>query len=31
MSIIGKLFAWVYNKNLDTAVPLLVAEMNSAR
>jgi hypothetical protein len=31
VSIIGKLFAWVYNKNLDTAVPLLVAEMNSAR
>jgi hypothetical protein len=31
VSIIGKLFTWIYNKNLDTAVPLLVAEMNSAR
>jgi hypothetical protein len=31
VSILGKLFARIYNKNLDTAVPLLVAEMNSSQ
>ena len=31
VSILGRLFARIYNRNLDTAVPLLVAEMNSAR
>jgi len=30
VSIFGKLFAKVYNNSLDTAVPLLIAEMNSA-
>jgi hypothetical protein len=31
VSIIGKLFAWIYNKNLDTAVPLLIAEMGASK
>jgi hypothetical protein len=29
VSVIGKLFAKVYNKNLDKAIPALVEEMNS--
>jgi hypothetical protein len=28
VSLLGRLFARAYNKNLDTAVPLLIAEMN---
>jgi hypothetical protein len=31
VSIFGSLFAKIYQKNLDTAVPLLVAEMNSSK
>jgi hypothetical protein len=31
ISIFGRLFARVYNKNLDTAVPLLIAEMDSSK
>jgi hypothetical protein len=29
--VLGRLFAHVYNKNLDTAIPLLVAEINSSQ
>lgn len=31
VSIIGRLFAWIYSKNLDRAIPLLVEEMNASR
>jgi hypothetical protein len=31
VSLIGRLFARVYNKNLDRAIPLLVQEMNATR
>jgi hypothetical protein len=31
ISFLGRLFAWIYNKKLNTAVPLLVAEMNSSK
>ena len=30
-SILGRLFAWVYRKSLDRAIPLLVEEMNASR
>lgn len=30
VSVFGRLFANVYNKNLDKAVPLLIAEMNAS-
>jgi hypothetical protein len=30
-SVLGRPFAWIYRRNLDRAVPLLVAEMNAAR
>ena len=30
-SVIGRLFAKIYSKNLDRAVPLLVEEMNASR
>ncbi len=30
-SVLGRLFAKVYNKNLDRAIPLLVEEMNASR
>ena len=30
ISILGKLFARIYNKNLDRAVPLLIEEMNAS-
>jgi len=30
-SVIGRLFAKVYSKNLDQAIPLLVKEMNASR
>ena len=31
VSMIGRLFAKVYSRNLDRAIPLLVAEMNANR
>ncbi len=31
VSIFGKLFAKVYNKNLERAIPLLIAEMNASQ
>ena len=31
ISVLGRLFARIYNKNLDTAIPLLVAEINSSK
>jgi hypothetical protein len=31
VSIFGRLFAKVYEKNLDKAVPLLIEEMNASR
>ena len=31
VSVLGRLFARIYNKNLDTAIPLLVAEINSSK
>ena len=30
-SVIGRLFAKIYTKNLDRAIPLLVEEMNANR
>ena len=30
-SVIGRLFAKIYSKNLDRAIPLLVEEMNANR
>jgi hypothetical protein len=30
VSVLGRLFAWIYNKILDRAIPLLVAEINSS-
>ncbi len=30
-SVIGRLFAKVYSKSLDRAIPLLVEEMNASR
>jgi len=30
ISILGRLFAIVYSRNLDTAIPLLIAEMGSS-
>src|SRR6516162_2998777 len=29
VTVIGRLFAWFYGKNLDRAIPLLIAEMNA--
>jgi hypothetical protein len=29
-SILGRLFAWIYRRNLERAIPLLVAEMEAA-
>jgi hypothetical protein len=29
VSVIGRLFAWFYGKNLDRAIPQLIAEMNA--
>jgi hypothetical protein len=26
-SILGRLFAWIYRRNLERAIPLLIAEM----
>ena len=31
VSVFGRLFAKIYNKNLDQAIPLLVEEMNTSR
>jgi len=31
VSIFGKLFAKIYNKNLDKAIPALVEEMNASK
>lgn len=31
VSILGRLFAVIYNKNLDRAIPLLVQEMNAIK
>ena len=31
VSILGRLFAWAYGKNLDRALPILVQEMNASR
>jgi len=31
VSVIGRIFAKVYSKSLDRAIPLLVAEMNASR
>jgi hypothetical protein len=31
VSILGRLFAMIYNKNLDRAIPLLVQEMNATK
>jgi len=28
-SVLGRLFAWLYNKNLDKAIPALIEEMHS--
>ena len=28
-SILGRLFAWIYRRNLEKAIPLLIAEMNA--
>jgi hypothetical protein len=30
-SVIGKLFAKIYSKNLDRAIALLIQEMNASR
>ena len=29
-SILGRLFAWIYRRNLERAIPLLIAEMNTS-
>jgi hypothetical protein len=29
-SILGQLFAWIYRRNLEKAIPLLIAEMNAS-
>jgi hypothetical protein len=29
-SILGRLFAWIYRRNLERAIPLLIAEMNAS-
>jgi len=31
VSVLGRLFAWAYGKNLDRALPALVEEMNASR
>jgi hypothetical protein len=31
VSFVGRLFAMIYNKNLDKAIPLLITEMNSEK
>jgi hypothetical protein len=30
-SILGRPFAWLYRRNLERAIPLLIAEMEAAR